>query len=118
MTNEKILQELKLLDIDVDTSLIRFLNNTDMYIKYIKEFGSDNSIYDLEKYFTHKEWQKAFEKAHTLKGITGNLGILTLYDKFSKICIAYRKNNFEEMKKIYAKTKREYEDMCKHIAKF
>lgn len=118
MTNDKVLQELRLLDIDVDSSLTRFLDNKEMYITYIKEFYSDTSVYEIETFFANKKWEQAFEIAHTLKGITGNLGMLNLYDKFSKICNAYRKNDFDEMQKIYVKTKIDYENMCKHIAKF
>ena len=118
MTNNEILEELQKLNVDVEISLERFLGNADMYIGFIKEFPSDKSIYTIENYLDEEKWEHAFEIAHTLKGVTGNLGMTTMFEDFSKMCVAYRKNDYTEMKTIYNKIKNDYTDMCKHIGQF
>jgi len=112
MTNVEILKHLQNNNIDTSSALERFLDNQEMYIMYIKKFAQDPSFYQIEKYLTDKKWEQAFELTHALKGITGNLGITELFTAFSQIAVAYRKQDFTEMKDLYFKTKKKYIQTC------
>ena len=118
MTNEEILKNLQNQKIDIYSALERFLYNKEMYIKFIKEFTADASFDKLEENLNHKKWEQAFEFAHTLKGITGNLGMTILFEDFSKMCAYYRKQEYTEMQRIYIETKSEYTDICNLINTF
>jgi HPt (histidine-containing phosphotransfer) domain-containing protein len=115
MTELEILKNLQNNNIDTQSALERFLDNKEMYIKFIKQFSFDPSFNQIEEYITDKNWEQAFELAHSLKGVTGNLGMTALFDAFSKISVAYRNKNYSEMERLYFETKKEYINICKLI---
>ena len=59
----------------VEEAMKRFMNNEQLWIKFLKKFKSDLSYGELVKAMEEKDDAKAFEAAHTLKGITGNLAM-------------------------------------------
>lgn len=65
--------------INVEEAMQRFMNNEQLWTKFLKKFKSDTSYENLVKTIEAKEWGKAFEAAHTLKGITGNLALSRLH---------------------------------------
>ena len=70
--------------INVKEAMQRFMNNEQLWIKFLKKFKADSSYENLVKSIEEKEWNKAFEAAHTLKGITGNLALSKLHDLVSR----------------------------------
>lgn len=64
---------------DVDGTLKRFLNNTGLYEKCLKKFLDDESYDVLIAAYEAGNCQDAFKAAHTLKGLSSNLGINSLY---------------------------------------
>ena len=70
--------------INVKEAMQRFMNNEQLWIKFLKKFKADSSYEKLVKSIEEKEWNKAFEAAHTLKGITGNLALSKLHDLVSR----------------------------------
>ncbi len=64
---------------DVDSALRRVLGKEDFYIKMLKKFPEDCSFRRLKEGLAEKDTVKAFEGAHTLKGISGNVGITPVY---------------------------------------
>ncbi|MEG1641912.1 MAG: Hpt domain-containing protein [Synergistaceae bacterium] len=67
--------------IDVPQALERFAHNEAMYQKYLLRFEEDKSFKNLETAIKDKEYYLAFQAAHTLKGIAGNLSLTPLYEK-------------------------------------
>ena len=59
----------------IKDAMQRFMNNEQLWIKFLKKFKADTSYADLVQAVEGGEWKKAFEAAHTLKGITGNLAL-------------------------------------------
>lgn len=64
--------------INVDEALQRFMNKEQLWIKFLKKFQADTSYADLLRAVEAGDCDKAFEAAHTLKGITGNLALTKL----------------------------------------
>lgn len=64
---------------DVNGCLKRFLNNAGLYEKCLKKFLEDDSYHSLVEAYEAGNCQEAFKAAHTLKGLTSNLGIDPLY---------------------------------------
>lgn len=74
-----ILEKLKEVGTDIDTTLERFMGNKELYIKFLIKFTSDVSMQELESAVMCMNLEKAFNAAHTLKGVTGNLGLESIY---------------------------------------
>ena len=68
-----------------DNTLGRFLGNESMYLRLLKMFFQDENMCLLGTAIENQEWRAAFEAAHTLIGVTGNMGLDPLYDAVCNI---------------------------------
>ncbi len=83
----------------------------EMLITFLKKFLNDESFTNLEISLNAKDNETAFRMAHTLKGITANLGLQNLFEKSSVITEFLRgnaENKLCEVKKIMPALKQEY----------
>ncbi len=79
------LEVLKKYDIDYKEGLTRCMNNEKFYIKMIG-LGLSNEYFEtLEKALADGRLDDAFEAAHALKGVIGNLAIAPLYNPLAEI---------------------------------
>jgi HPt (histidine-containing phosphotransfer) domain-containing protein len=66
--------------VELNTTLERFMNNEDLYEKFLVKFLEDNNFDELKKNIKLKNYEDAFANAHTLKGVAANLGLDSLYE--------------------------------------
>ena len=64
---------------DVEEGLSRCMGNEGFYIKLVNMAVSDDGYSRLEDALNRGDLDKAFETAHSLKGMLGNLSITPLY---------------------------------------
>lgn len=62
-----------------EETMERFLHSEGMYCKLLNLFFEDESLKNLEAALAASDWKGAFEAAHALKGVTGNMGLAPLY---------------------------------------
>lgn len=116
------LEKAKMLGVDVDNALERFMGNEALLEKMLKKlpsavypskFGGDKSQ-DLEvlSYIEAGDIQTAIAKAHTLKGTMGNLSVTKLYEAYTIIVNLLRENQIEKAREI---TKRIVEPQDKFL---
>ena len=79
-TLKKVLTEY---GVDMKKTMERFVGDEDLYAECLTKFLSDSSWPLLKNAYEHKEYKEMFEYAHTLKGVTGNLGLTPLYNAVS-----------------------------------
>lgn len=105
----------------VEEAMKRFMNSEQLWIKFLKKFKADPSYGELVKAMEEKDAVKAFEAAHTLKGITGNLALSRFNDLVSEQTEYLRgtENNFEaaaammpQITEIYGDTIKTIEEVC------
>lgn len=60
---------------DVKTTLKRFMGNENMYMKFLKRFPEDPNYKNLGTSLEAGDYEEAFRCAHTLKGVSANLGL-------------------------------------------
>lgn len=103
--------------INVKEAMQRFMNNEQLWIKFLKKFKADSSYEKLVKSIEEKEWNKAFEAAHTLKGITDNLALSKLHDLVSRQTDYLRgeDNDFEAAVGMMPEITEVYENVLKLI---
>lgn len=76
-----MLEKLKNDGSDVEDALERFMGREDLYIRFLHKFLEDTNFADLKESILKENYIEAFKFAHTLKGVTGNLGLTPLYSE-------------------------------------
>lgn len=104
---------------DYDKVLQRFMNNEGLLIKFTKKFAGDPSFQQLIKNQEDCDYQSMEISAHTLKGVSANLGFEELSESSKDILDLVRKTNLEpEQEKVdmlVEKLLSDYEKVIKGI---
>ena len=79
------IEKLKEYGADTDDGLKRCLNNADFYIRMVQSIIPDTRIDDLAKAIAANDLDSAFDIAHALKGIYGNIAITPIYKPVCEI---------------------------------
>ncbi len=95
--DEKFRKSLEDNGTDVETVLKRFLGNEAMYMKFIMKFMDDKSYEGVIESIEKKDYEEAFKSAHSLKGVTANLGIEPIRAASSRITDLLRNKPAEEV---------------------
>lgn len=70
---------------DADGALGRCMNNEEFYLKHVNKALTDNSFEQLKEAIDSNDFDRAFETAHALKGVWGNLGLTPLYEPVAEM---------------------------------
>jgi len=81
INDEQIIQKLSAWNCDIAGALPRFINNKAFYCKLLREVPEQENFFLLEKALNSGDLHTAFEQAHTLKGMLGNMGLTPMYDE-------------------------------------
>lgn len=82
---------------DVDITLKRFMGNEAIYMKFILKFLDDKNYDVIMDSLSKKDYAGAFAGAHSLKGVSGNLGLTPVYEAASSITELLRDKKDEEV---------------------
>ena len=110
-----IFERLDDLGAETEDSLERFMNDEDMYLKYIRSFPDEPSMSVLRKAVDDKNYEQAEKSVHALKGIANNLGFIPLADVTVDMLAELRAGNIEDALDAYDDVVEEYEKFCKVI---
>jgi HPt (histidine-containing phosphotransfer) domain-containing protein len=70
---------------DTDDGISRCMGNESLYLRLVSSVVGQTEFEDLERYICAGDLKKAFESAHALKGVLGNLSLTPLYEKICEI---------------------------------
>ena len=99
---------------DMDGTLERFMNNEMLCIKFLRKFPEDTTFGEMQKAFAQGDAEEFFKAAHTMKGVSGNLGLSCLYDEMQPAVEKGRRGELpsrEDMDEI----KKQYDQIIKII---
>lgn len=82
---------------DVKETLRRFMGNENMYMKFLKKFPDDPNYQNLGSSLEKGDYEEAFKYAHTLKGVSANLGIVPVQTAVSGLVEELRGRKNEEV---------------------
>ena len=71
--------------IDVADALARFMDNEALMLKFLLRFPEDKNFSQLEQALADGDATRAFEAAHTLKGVAGNLSMTRLFQQADRL---------------------------------
>lgn len=101
MTNNEILNALEAWGVNLEETLSRFIDDSELYIECLYTFADDNNFVDLGVALQNADYQRAFDCAHTLKGVAGNLGLTPLFNVLSDLVEPLRANIYDNLLKLY-----------------
>lgn len=93
--------KLKEAECDVEGALARFLDDEDLYIQFYGELLKDEAFDNLGVALEDGRLSEAFEFAHALKGIVGNMGLTPMFNIVCDIVEPLRINSDEGVKENY-----------------
>ena len=105
--------------VDVDEVMERFMGNEALMMKFLLRFSQDENFAKLKQAMVQEDVQAAFEAAHTLKGVAGNLSMKTFFHQVSDIVEELRSGNLAEAEAKMPNLEAVYErtlDMLKQLA--
>lgn len=95
--------------VDLQRTMERFLNNEAFYLKFLLRFPKDPNFVELEKAVGEKDMQKMERAAHTLKGVSANLGLDPVAACLGQIVQSIRRGECDDLDAQFAKVKEQYE---------
>lgn len=96
--NERCKDEMKKNGADIKSALRSFMGKEEMYEKYLVKFLAEDPNYcNLMLSLKDKNYSEAFRCAHTLKGVSINLGLIPFYEAVSSLVEELRGKGPEEI---------------------
>ena len=92
---------------DYDVTMSRFMGKETLYMKILGMMFQDENLKKLGTAIEENDLDAAFEAAHTLKGVAGNLGLTPFYDSVCRIVQPIRN---QEEREDYARMYQEIQD--------
>lgn len=111
----EIFDQLNRAGAETESALKRFLDDEEMYLKYVRTFPDEGSMGNLIQAVENKDYIQAEKSVHALKGIANNLGFIPLADATVDMLEELRDNNISEALEAYENVRTEYDKICKVI---
>lgn len=102
----------KELEINYEEAITRFGGVESMYQRFLKKFLNDTTYQELEEAWQKGDYEAIEKKAHTLKGVAGNLSLEKLFNLSNNLVQKIRNKQYEETTEIYE----QLQECYKHIA--
>lgn len=77
-SKNNLFNALKELGVDVDKTISRFMDNSEIYFTFLKRFPDEDRITPIKKALSEKNTEEVVQTAHKLKGVAANLGMAEL----------------------------------------
>lgn len=95
--------------------LKRMMGNEEFLYMLLDKFVASRDIEEFEMAICTHDASKIFEQAHTLKGVSENLGLKPLYEKLSIIVEITRKGSVEGIDEVLVQIKQIYVEIIKML---
>lgn len=87
----------------------RFLDDQELYASCLDIFLEDPNFAKLGEALSAKQYADAFDYAHTLKGVAGNMGLTPMYEAICSLVEPLRANKYDQLDSLYAEIMRQYQ---------
>ena len=114
--NEKF--QLNIPGLDFELGLKRVLGKKELYINLLKKYvsGQKNVFVEMENMLSKGDWRSAERLAHTLKGVSGTIGAVTIQHKAEILETALRKHtSFDLLNPLMRETNVMLDEIITHL---
>lgn len=101
--------------VNVEEASGRFMNNLEIYEKFLVKFVGDKTYELLKENVYQGNLEEAFRNAHTLKGVAANLQLEGLLKDLCPLVEVLRELNDENVTELMEKLDRSYERLRRII---
>ena len=112
---ESVFAALTASGMDVSATIQRFGGNESLFLKYLKRFPTEPTFGLLEDAVWRNDSVAVKTHCHTLKGISGNLGLTPLFNMCASMMTTLRTAGFEDALLLFGDVKREYQNAVQMI---
>lgn len=98
-----LLSELEALGVNTQEAIRRFSGNAALYQKMLGKVAASVADNEVMPCLENEDYEAAVVKAHTLKGVTGNLSLTPLYEGYTEIVRLLREGKHGEAKPVLEK---------------
>ena len=105
-------QALIRLNTDYDSALERFVGKEELYHKFLVKFLDDKNFLGLKESLSQNDLSAAFQYAHTLKGVVGNLGLNLLFTSTDSLVELLRNHQTHGTKELMSTLEQDYLTIC------
>ncbi len=99
---------------DIKGALPRFIDNRDFYCSMLAQIPNEENFSKLGVALDAEDVAAAFDAAHTLKGVIGNMGLTPMYEEVCYIVESLRNGRLDNMQEHYqalSRFKKELENL-------
>lgn len=111
---EEVLKEL---GVDYAALLRRFSGNAQILEKFLLKFPQDQTFPMLQKQVAEAAYAEVERSAHTLKGLSANLGFGQLSEQCAALVACIRNGEQEQATALFEKVRDEYTHIVERLAK-
>lgn len=107
---QTVLEAMRAYGMDVDATIERYGGNEDLLLKHIRRFPSDASFTALMQAMETEQREAVKVACHTLKGVSGNLGLTPLFTAACDMMAILRRDDQADLSKPYQAVHAAYDD--------
>jgi hypothetical protein len=97
-----LLDELNLYGADTAGAMERLVHDESLYMTCLTAFVADPAFGALDDAVAKEDYSQAFDQAHALKGVAGNLGLTPLYTALCEIVEPLRASDYADIQDLAA----------------
>lgn len=98
-----LIDEIEKLGADREDALNRYMGKAEMYERMLKKYIKAVDDACVKDFFDRDDYENALANAHALKGVSGNLSLVPLYQGYSEVVRLIRAGENEKAKDEYMK---------------
>ena len=103
--------------VDIKVTMERFMGKEELLFKFLKKFTSDESYNSLISAMEGEKYEEAFTHAHTLKGVSANLGLGNLTNSSSELTEKLRSGEYYGNEALVERIKNDYKEAMEMISR-
>ncbi|MBQ2824002.1 MAG: Hpt domain-containing protein [Oscillospiraceae bacterium] len=110
-----LFNSLKSLNVDTDGTISRFMGNEDIYVKFLAGYPAEDRMPPIYEALDSKDTDNLIMRVHKLKGVSGNLGMNTVYTRSEDAIKLLRAGIYDGVKEIITEIEADYRKICDAI---
>lgn len=108
---KQLLSRLETYGADIKGIMERFVGDEELYETCFYSFLNDPSFQGIGSALKEENYEQAFECAHALKGVSGNLGLVPLYNDISNLVEKLRAKDYVGLEPLYETVMKDFEEL-------
>ena len=113
-----LFEELKAMGVNIDEGLKRLNGNETLYKRLLGSFIKTIQTHSVRPDFDQTDYNEVIEKAHAIKGASGNLSITPVYESYTEIVNLLRAGQPEQAVPLIEKILPIQDEIVKCIEKY